>query len=143
MAQRFKEASGGSDFAFLSGGRVIASSLPEGVPLKPEAYASTARPLLGADGSQVGELRIYRSFAAARESLSGLLREVYIIWLAAVLAGLALTWWLARRILRPVEELDRAALFYLIDGENCRFALISCPSFIREWMEHEKERAAA
>jgi hypothetical protein len=42
-----------------------------------------------------------------------------------------------------MEELDRAALFYLIDGENCRFALISCPSFIREWMNQEKERAAA
>lgn len=44
--------------------------------------------------------------------------------------------------LAQLEELDRAALFYLIDGENCRFGLISCPSFIREWMEHEKERAA-
>src|SRR6266496_2106185 len=30
VAQRFKEASGGSDFAFLSGRRVIASTLPEG-----------------------------------------------------------------------------------------------------------------
>jgi hypothetical protein len=45
--------------------------------------------------------------------------------------------------LADLEELDRAALFYLIDGENCRFGIISCPSFIREWMEHEKERAAA
>jgi hypothetical protein len=45
--------------------------------------------------------------------------------------------------LADLEELDRAALFYLIDGENCRFGIISCPSFIREWMDHEKERAAA
>jgi hypothetical protein len=45
--------------------------------------------------------------------------------------------------LSNLEELDRAALFYLIDGESCRFGIISCPSFIREWMEHEKERAAA
>ena len=45
--------------------------------------------------------------------------------------------------LAHLEELDRAALSYLIDGENCRFALISCPSFIREWMDQEKERAAA
>ena len=109
VAQRFKEAAGGSDFAFLSGSRVIASTLPEGVPIKPENYASTTKPLLGAEGGRVGELRIYRSFAASRESLSGLLREVYAIWLAAVLGGIALTWWLARRILRPVEELDQAA----------------------------------
>ena len=45
--------------------------------------------------------------------------------------------------LAHLEDLDREALFYLIDGENCRFGLISCPSFIREWMDHEKERAAA
>jgi len=45
--------------------------------------------------------------------------------------------------LSNLEELDRAALFYLIDGEGYRFNLISCPSFIREWMEHERKRAAA
>jgi hypothetical protein len=45
--------------------------------------------------------------------------------------------------LAHLEELDREALFYLIDGESFRFGIISCPSFIREWMEHEKERAAA
>ena len=109
VANTFKAAGGGSEFAFLSGHRVFASTLPEGLPIHPENYASTAKPLPGIDGSQVGELRIYRSFATARQSLATLLRDVYAIWLAAVLAGLALTWWLARRILRPVKELDRAA----------------------------------
>lgn len=45
--------------------------------------------------------------------------------------------------LSHLEELDRAALLYLIDGENHRFGIISCPSFIREWMEHERVRSAA
>jgi hypothetical protein len=45
--------------------------------------------------------------------------------------------------LAQLEELDRNALLYLIGGENRRFGIISCPSFIREWMDHEKERAAA
>jgi hypothetical protein len=45
--------------------------------------------------------------------------------------------------LSNLEELDRAALFYLINGESYRFSLISCPSFIREWMDYERERAAA
>jgi signal transduction histidine kinase len=116
VAQRFKEAAGGSDFAFLSGGRVIASTLPDDTPTAPGEYASITRPLPGVDGSRIGELRIYRSFKAARQNLSALLRQVYIIWLAAVLVGLALTWWLARGILRPVEELDRAAV--QIAGEN-------------------------
>lgn len=45
--------------------------------------------------------------------------------------------------LSELEELDRHALRYLMDGENQNFGLISCPNFIREWMERERERAAA
>ena len=45
--------------------------------------------------------------------------------------------------LAQLEELDRAALFYLIDGENQQFGIILCPTFIRDWMDHERERAAA
>lgn len=45
--------------------------------------------------------------------------------------------------LSQLEELDCAALFYIMRGENRRFGLISCPGFIREWMDHEKERAVA
>lgn len=45
--------------------------------------------------------------------------------------------------LAQLEELDRAALFYLIDGENQQFEIISCPIFIRDWMDQERERAAA
>ena len=45
--------------------------------------------------------------------------------------------------LSHLEELDRAALLYLIDGENRDFSIDSCPGFIREWMEHERGRAAA
>ena len=45
--------------------------------------------------------------------------------------------------LSHLEELDRDAILYLLNGENRDFGIISCPNFIREWMEHEKERAAA
>jgi hypothetical protein len=45
--------------------------------------------------------------------------------------------------LGQLEEIDRAALCYLMDGANRRFDLISCPNFVREWMEHERESAAA
>jgi hypothetical protein len=45
--------------------------------------------------------------------------------------------------LSNLEEVDRAALFYLIDGENHNFGVISCPGFVREWMDYERERAAA
>jgi hypothetical protein len=42
-----------------------------------------------------------------------------------------------------LEELDRAALFYLIRGENRDFDIVSCPGFIRDWIEHERDRAVA
>jgi hypothetical protein len=42
-----------------------------------------------------------------------------------------------------LNELDRVALVYLIGGENRDFGIVGCPNFIREWMEHEKERSAA
>jgi hypothetical protein len=45
--------------------------------------------------------------------------------------------------LSGLEELDREALLYLIEGENRSFGIISCPNFIREWMEHERSRPAA
>ncbi len=45
--------------------------------------------------------------------------------------------------LKHLEELDREALVYLIEGENRQFAILSCPNFIREWMDKESGRAAA
>lgn len=45
--------------------------------------------------------------------------------------------------LAHLEELDRVALRYLMEGENRQFGIVSCPNFIREWMDHERERAAA
>ena len=42
-----------------------------------------------------------------------------------------------------LEELDRVALAYLMRGEGRDFGVMACPNFIREWMQHEKERCAA
>ena len=42
-----------------------------------------------------------------------------------------------------LEELDRVALMYLLSGEGRDFGIVACPNFIREWMQHEKERRAA
>jgi hypothetical protein len=44
--------------------------------------------------------------------------------------------------LENLEEVDRAALLYLMRGEDYAFDLISCPNFIREWMSHEFLRIA-
>lgn len=45
--------------------------------------------------------------------------------------------------LAHLEEVDRAAVLYLIGGENREFELVSCPNFVRQRVDDEKERAAA
>lgn len=105
VAERLKEATGGSDFRFVSGGRVLASTTKR----DDVEYKSISTPLNDIEGKPVGELRIMRSFAAAKQRISALQRNIIGIWLVAILLGLGSTYTLARRILEPVRELDRGA----------------------------------
>jgi signal transduction histidine kinase len=128
VAQRLKESTGGSEFLFLSGGRVIASTLnPRATGELAKAIASGAgrtihrisdgvteyaplvTPLEDIEGRTIGELWIFRSFENARQALMVLRRNIILLGLLAVLAGLGLTYLLARNIMRPVAKLDRAA----------------------------------
>lgn len=126
LARQLKEATGGSDFIFFCEGRAVASSLGTGYPisLQPAAprgdalphvfidrteYAQFTSPLLDIQGRRIGELRILRSFDAARARIDALRLNMIGVWLIAVLAGLWLTYQLARRILEPVRALDAAA----------------------------------
>jgi hypothetical protein len=45
--------------------------------------------------------------------------------------------------LTRLEELDQAALRYLVKGENRDFAIVSCPEFVRQQMDTESGRRAA
>jgi hypothetical protein len=45
--------------------------------------------------------------------------------------------------LSHLVELDRPAVFYLIAGENRKFGIAACPSFVREWMDLEQQKKAA
>jgi hypothetical protein len=45
--------------------------------------------------------------------------------------------------LSQLEELDQAALSYLIEGENRQFSIVYCPNIIRDWMDHERNHEAA
>jgi HAMP domain-containing protein len=128
VAQRLKESTGGSEFLFLSGGRVIASTLnPRATGEISKAIASSGghtiyrisdgvteyaplmTPLEDVEHRTIGELWIFRSFENARQALMVLRRNIILLGLLAVLAGLGLTYLLARNIMRPVEKLDRAA----------------------------------
>jgi signal transduction histidine kinase len=112
----------GSDFVFLSGGRAIASTLaqsvdagmdPSGefrrVDLHGTEYAMIGSTLHDVQSAPVGSILIVRSFEEVRQRIVALERNLIVTWIAAILAGLGASYLLARRILDPVKQLDRAA----------------------------------
>jgi signal transduction histidine kinase len=118
VASELKQQTGGSDFVFLAAGKPVASTLaPETtskiVALKPGAqgseYAVIGSPLRDMQGAPVGEILIVKSYDATRRRIAALQANLILTWLAAILAGLGGSYLLARRILKPVKELDRAA----------------------------------
>jgi signal transduction histidine kinase len=125
-AQRLKEATGGGEFLFLTSAGVIASTLNERATSVVVAnlartrpmdrvsdgvteYARVETPLPDVMGAQLGQLCILRSFDAAQQRISGLYTNIVLLWILAVCIGFVLTYLLARRIVEPVKQLDRAA----------------------------------
>src|SRR5207302_1731971 len=126
VARNLRDSTGGSDFCFLSGNTVIASTLdaPASASVRAAAlttgtteridaggaeYTMLGTPLLDVEGHPVGELRILRSFESARQRINALRLNIFLVWLIAVLVGLWFTYSLARRILKPVQQLDHGA----------------------------------
>ncbi|HLI83676.1 MAG TPA: ATP-binding protein [Bryobacteraceae bacterium] len=119
LATELKQSTG-SDFLFLSHDHIIASTVPPPARLDGTQpgrariggidYAQLIRPLADVAGAPAGELRVLRSFEGTGQRVRALGYEILEIWLCAVFAGLAATYLLARRIVGPVRELDRAAL---------------------------------
>lgn len=126
VARKLREATGGSEFVFLSQEQVFASTLEAGATRRlAEAlqqglagapvsdgvreYVPLLRDLVDVHGRSIGRLAIFRSFESARQRVAALRRDIILMWLLAVLGGLGLTWLLARRIIEPVRRLDEAA----------------------------------
>ncbi len=126
LGQALKTATGGSDFVFLVNGKVAASTLgprtqaeiesgplPGGqtrqVSLAGMDYYQFSSTLTDVQNHPIGELRILRSLDASTARIVEMRTRLVKLWIGAMLAGIALTYWLARRLLRPVKELSRAA----------------------------------
>jgi signal transduction histidine kinase len=126
VAERLKQSTGGSEFLFVAGGRIIASTLDSAASKTVAAtlagtqpgtlvgdgrreYAPLITPLVDISGNRIGELAILRSFDAARRQISALRRNIILLWVLSMAAGLALTYLLSRRLIEPVKALDRAA----------------------------------
>jgi signal transduction histidine kinase len=126
LGQELKASTGGSDFVFLVNGKVAASTLepraqeeiesgrlPDGqtqqVSLAGSDYYQFSSTLTDVQKNPVGELRILRSLDASNARIAEMRSRLVKLWIGAMLAGIGLTYWLARRLLRPVQELSRAA----------------------------------
>ncbi len=72
-------------------------------------YARLDTPLRDITGKQVAEICILRSFEGPQQRIASLYNRIVLLWALAVFAGLGLTYLLARRIVEPVKQLDRAA----------------------------------
>lgn len=133
VARDLKDRTGGSDFVFLSGGLPVASTLSDAetrpivneyrrgsgvqdLELPGREFAVLGTTLRDLSGAPAGDLLILHNFDAIRSDLVALETRLFLIWLAAVVAGIAVSVLLARRILHPIRQLDQAAA--LIAGEN-------------------------
>ncbi|MBZ5575823.1 MAG: HAMP domain-containing protein [Acidobacteriia bacterium] len=126
VLQELKQQTGGSEFLFETPERVIASTLNERatrVVLRNVARASATKrvsdgvveyawfptKLEDVNHKPVGQLLILRSFEGVQRRLTELYTNIILLWVVAVSAGFVLTYVLARRIVEPVKQLDRAA----------------------------------
>ena len=122
VADGLKRSTGGSEYVFTSRDYVITSTLGRDATaqIMPEllrnpsasqvaGYLALPTPLPDVAGTPLGQLFILRSLAGARERLSALRRQILALWLLALMAALAVTYLVARKIMQPVAELDRAA----------------------------------
>ena len=126
VAMELRDRTGGSDFVFLENGRPITSTLPaadtraiamqyrrgagvQHLDLPGREYAVLGSTLRDISGAPAGDLLIVHNFDAIRQDLASLEMKLLLIALAAILAGIGISSLLARRILRPIRQLDRAA----------------------------------
>ena len=122
VAQTLKDSTGGSEFVFVSDGRVVTSTLaPQATAgMTPRllnitnvtpvsGFLALPQPLRDVSGASVGQLFILRSFADARQRLMALRSQIIGLWLLALVGALFVTYLVARKIMQPVAELDRAA----------------------------------
>jgi len=126
VAVDLKQRTGGSDFVFLENGTAIASTVSpadtlqiarqyhrgaglQHLELPNQEYAVLGSTLRDISGAAAGDLLIVHNFDAIARDLSSLGTKLVFIWAAAILAGIGVSMLLARRILRPIRQLDQAA----------------------------------
>ena len=126
VARDLKKQTAGTDFVFIANGGAVVSTLPaaqskaiarqyrrsaklQRLDLTGGEFAVLGSTLRNIEGAPVGDLLTVRTFASISRDLDTLLRKLVLVWAAAILTGLAVSGFLAHRILKPIDQLDRAA----------------------------------
>jgi signal transduction histidine kinase len=126
VAADLKRRTGGSDFIFRAPGARLVSTLPAGqtgrisarysqasgvmeIRLPGADFAVRGRSLADIEGRPSGDLLMVRSYAPVRAGIRSLQARLIRIWAIAIGAAALISSLIARRILRPVHQLDRAA----------------------------------
>ena len=126
VAADLKRRTGGSDFIFRAHGSRLVSTMPEdqttGIaarysrtpgPMEIEFpgadFAVRGRALADIDGRPFGDLLMVRSYEPVRAGIRNLQSRLFWIWGTAIVAAALMSSLIAKRILRPVHQLDRAA----------------------------------
>lgn len=126
VANDLKTRTGGSDFVFLEGGRPVATTLTaedtarigmqyrrgaglRHLDLGDREYAVLGTALRDLSGANAGDLLIVHNFDLLRRDLTSLRLKLLLTWVLATFACLAISIYLARRVLKPIQELDQAA----------------------------------
>lgn len=143
VARGLKEGTGGSEFIFAARGQIFASSLDDratgnvvrsmarsgtGATLISDGsreYVPFSQPLVDFEGKTLGRLIILRSFEGAKSAVAELRRRFVWMWAAAVIMGLLLTYVAVERIVKPVQDLDRAASEVALENYAHRVAVSS------------------
>jgi signal transduction histidine kinase len=126
VAMELRDRTGGSDFVFLENGRPVTSTLPaadtkaiakeyrrgagvQHLDLPGREYAVLGSTLRDISGTPAGDLLIVHNFDTIRHDLASLETKLLFIAVMAILAGIGISSLLARRILKPIRQLDEAA----------------------------------
>jgi len=125
LAADLKQRTGASDFIFRApGARTVSTMLAQETEAilahnvrgpglarieTPEELAALSTPLEDIDGQPLGDLLMVRSYQPVRAGVRNLQRRLIWIWGTAILAAALASCLIALRILRPIQQLDRAA----------------------------------
>ncbi len=113
----------GSEFAFLNGARVFASTLDAKTTremsshltgtgeasIQKDRFVIFRQDLNDVTGRPIAKLSVLRSYGNVAASISELSRSLGLAWLLTVITALLVSLYMTRRLLEPVKILDQAA----------------------------------